>query len=72
MKNSHFVSETDLSRQRDIALTLAKEIIPRKLTFFVETFGCQMNVRDSETIKGWLSMIGYTEAKNKESADFVL
>lgn len=72
MNNTHFVSESDLSRQRNIALTLAKEIIPRKLTFFVETFGCQMNIRDSETIKGWLSMIGYTEAINKDSADFIL
>ena len=72
MNNTNFVSESELSRQRDMALTLAKEIVPRKLTFFVETFGCQMNVRDSETIKGWLSLIGYTQCESKEHADFVL
>jgi len=31
-----------------------------------------MNVRDSETIKGWLSAIGYKDAENKETADFIL
>ncbi len=72
MITSRFVSEKELKEQRVIAEELAREITPRGLTFFVETFGCQMNVRDSETVKGWLSTIGYTEAENKESADFIL
>lgn len=72
MKTNQFISQNELDEQKRIALALSKEIEPRGLTFFVETFGCQMNVRDSETIKGWLSEIGYTEAEDKESADFIL
>lgn len=72
MKTNQFISQNELDEQKRIALALSKEIEPRGLTFFVETFGCQMNVRDSETIKGWLCEIGYTEAEDKESADFIL
>lgn len=72
MRTSHFVSEEELNEQKAVAAELAREIKPRELTYFVETFGCQMNVRDSETVKGWLSMIGYTQAENKESADLIL
>lgn len=72
MKTNQFISQNELDEQKRIALALSKEIEPRGLTFFVETFGCQMNVRDSETIKGWLCEIGYSEAEDKESADFIL
>ena len=40
-------------------------------TFFIQTFGCQMNARDSEKLAGILQQIGYREAED-EHADFVL
>lgn len=40
-------------------------------TFFVTTFGCQMNARDSEKLTGVLKAIGYQEVES-EKADFVL
>lgn len=43
----------------------------RKLTFHVETFGCQMNARDSEKLRGILETIGY-EQVDTEEADFVI
>lgn len=43
----------------------------RPLTFCVNTFGCQMNARDSEKLVGILETIGYTEAED-EHADFVI
>jgi len=43
----------------------------RPLTYCVTTFGCQMNARDSEKLRGILSDIGYQEAEETE-ADFVL
>lgn len=43
----------------------------RGLTFCVVTFGCQMNERDSEKLRGILSLVGYTESES-EDADFVL
>lgn len=41
------------------------------LTFFVRTFGCQMNARDSEKLRGILLQAGLKECENEE-ADFVL
>lgn len=43
----------------------------RPLTFHVTTFGCQMNARDSEKLRGILLKCGYTE-KDDEDADLVL
>jgi tRNA-N(6)-(isopentenyl)adenosine-37 thiotransferase enzyme MiaB len=39
---------------------------------FVNTFGCQQNVNDSEKIKGELSMLGFGMAPCAEEADFIL
>lgn len=41
------------------------------LTFCVNTFGCQMNARDSEKLIGILEQIGYVK-KETEDADFVI
>ena len=43
----------------------------RKLTFHVATFGCQMNARDSEKLRGILEEIGYVPVDTEE-ADLVL
>jgi tRNA-2-methylthio-N6-dimethylallyladenosine synthase len=43
----------------------------RRKTYHIETFGCQMNSRDSEKISGILKQIGYIET-DTEDADFVL
>ncbi len=48
-----------------------EESLGRKLTFYVKTFGCQMNARDSEKLVGILEEIGYVEAED-EHADFVV
>jgi len=41
-------------------------------TYYIETFGCQMNVRDSETAAGLLESIGYGRSESKETADVIL
>jgi len=41
-------------------------------TYFIETFGCQMNVYDSEFIADLLSMRGYSQARRPEEASLVL
>ena len=43
----------------------------RPLTYCVNTFGCQMNARDSEKLIGILEQIGYVK-KETEDADFVI
>ena len=37
------------------------EELGRPMTFFTQTFGCQMNARDSEKLCGILEKIGYVE-----------
>ena len=44
----------------------------RPLTFFVTTFGCQMNAKDSEKLKGILEKVGYVEGESEDEADFVI
>lgn len=43
----------------------------RPLTACVTTFGCQMNARDSEKLRGILREVGYEEGE-EETADFVI
>ncbi|MGN1154842.1 MAG: tRNA (N6-isopentenyl adenosine(37)-C2)-methylthiotransferase MiaB [Agathobacter sp.] len=70
-------SEEETARQYEF-MEKAKEYVAkkeqelgRKLTFCVQTFGCQMNARDSEKLVGILEKIGYTETED-EHADFVI
>jgi tRNA-2-methylthio-N6-dimethylallyladenosine synthase len=41
-------------------------------TFYIETFGCQMNVHDSEKVIGTLVSEGYTQVERPDDADLVL
>ncbi|MCI8512974.1 MAG: tRNA (N6-isopentenyl adenosine(37)-C2)-methylthiotransferase MiaB, partial [Lachnospiraceae bacterium] len=43
----------------------------RRPCFFIQTFGCQMNARDSEKLTGILKEIGFAEGAD-EASDFVL
>ncbi len=43
----------------------------RRPTAFTQTFGCQMNARDSEKLSGILKSAGFAEADSEE-ADFVI
>jgi tRNA-2-methylthio-N6-dimethylallyladenosine synthase len=43
----------------------------RKKRFFIETFGCQMNVNDSEKVAGLLMAEGQEAVGSAEEADFV-
>ena len=52
-------------------ITEISEKLGRPLFSHVETFGCQMNARDSEKLCGILNAIGYQESES-EDADFVI
>jgi tRNA-2-methylthio-N6-dimethylallyladenosine synthase len=47
------------------------ETVPQK-TFYLETFGCQMNVHDSEKVVGTLVREGYRQVESVEQADLIL
>ena len=44
----------------------------KQRTYEVRTFGCQMNVHDSERLTGLLEDAGYVAAENPDSADIVV
>ncbi|MBQ7852134.1 MAG: tRNA (N6-isopentenyl adenosine(37)-C2)-methylthiotransferase MiaB [Muribaculaceae bacterium] len=50
--------------------TKNNEILDKRL--FIETYGCQMNVADSEVVASVMEMAGYSLADNIEQADAVL
>lgn len=41
-------------------------------TFFVRTYGCQMNEHDSEKIRGMMKSVGFTLVDSIEDADIVI
>jgi tRNA-2-methylthio-N6-dimethylallyladenosine synthase len=41
-------------------------------TFYIETFGCQMNVHDSEKVIGTLRHEGYAQVDSEAAADLIL
>lgn len=86
MQIEHFINQIDLTldppseeplrqyyfiaKARMMVAQMEKET-GRKMTFCVNTFGCQMNARDSEKLCGILNAIGYQESES-EDADFVI
>ena len=61
-----------LREQQAIAQALYAELAPRGLRYFIESYGCQMNAHDSETLAGMLETMGFTAASHKDDADFIL
>ena len=59
-----------MAKARDYVKRKSAEL-GRPMTFFTQTFGCQMNARDSDKLVGILEKIGYVEAPD-EKADFVI
>ena len=59
-----------MAKVKDFVEKKSKEI-GRPMTYFVKTFGCQMNARDSEKLVGILEQIGYVEGTDEHS-DFIV
>jgi hypothetical protein len=41
-------------------------------TFYIETFGCQMNAHDSEKVIGTLEQQGYARVQDEDAAGLIL
>lgn len=52
--------------------SLIDKIKNSRKTYFIQTFGCQMNEHDSETIAGMLEDAGYVENTVREDADVIV
>lgn len=71
IKNNIFVNKEIIDKQKDITLKIfEREDKPKK--YHIITFGCQMNVNDSQKLAYMLDNMGIEECKDKESADLVI
>src|SRR5947209_8874223 len=53
-------------------LATAMSSVSTEKTFYIETFGCQMNVHDSEKVIGTLLQQGYSQVETPDEAGLVL
>lgn len=67
------LSKEDVQKQKDKILEIKHILadLPSKKAY-IETYGCQQNVSDSEIIMGMLCDMGYEKTDDKESADFII
>lgn len=66
------ISEERKALQQELIGRVREQVSGKSLTYYVETYGCQMNARDSETISALLEEMGYQSAANKEAAKVIL
>ena len=71
MADRNITSFNNLS-EKDFIKKVKEFFGDSKHTYFVETYGCQMNVRDSQTLKGFFEEMGYTPSEDRQSADAVI
>ncbi|MBE5791894.1 MAG: tRNA (N6-isopentenyl adenosine(37)-C2)-methylthiotransferase MiaB [Clostridiales bacterium] len=69
--NNQKVPMDEISRQFEYAQKV-KEILPEGRKYHIVTLGCQMNVRDSESLSGLFEMMGFSKADTREDADLIL
>ena len=65
------ISSEELAEQENFARAV-RELPDRPQTYFIVTYGCQMNAHDSEKLAGLLESMGMMPAAEKTQADFVL
>jgi tRNA-2-methylthio-N6-dimethylallyladenosine synthase len=63
---------TKLIKRTLFALPKNIRKIGNSYTFFIKTYGCQSNIRDSETISGLLKSLGFKPALVIEKADLII
>ncbi len=70
------IKETDKQlqyiREARELITLISERLGRPLLSCIITFGCQMNARDSEKLRGILDAAGFKDTENEDEADLVI
>lgn len=72
--NTPAVSKEEISRQKNIIKSINSAFAADNKTkkAFVETYGCQQNVNDSELLCGMLVEMGYAITDSREDADLIL
>ena len=65
------VSPEEMKRQ-EMFMEEIRDLPQKPQSYFVVTYGCQMNAHDSEKLAGMLQKMGIPEAEKREEADFVI
>src|SRR6476661_2695041 len=68
----HSVAEPDRSKSMGAPALAMTDPDTRRGTFYLETFGCQMNEHDSEKVAGVLLSRGYRQVESAEAASLIL
>lgn len=72
-RNEVVLSPQEVKKQKDKILEIRHLLSDKRhKKAFVETYGCQQNVSDSEIIMGMLSEMGYEKTLDKDEADFII
>ena len=66
------IPEADIARQREFIDKIAAMHAGRNLRAFVDTYGCQQNVADSQRIMGMLRDMGFALTENVNEADVIV
>lgn len=70
-KQETIVSREEIDRQYGFMHEI--RMLPhRPETYYIVTYGCQMNAHDSEKLAGMLEEMGMTHAPSREESDFVI
>lgn len=62
----------DVDIHYDFSIPEDMRLIGENQTYYIRTYGCQMNEHDTEVMAGLLSLMGYTEASEMKEADVIL
>lgn len=65
-------SKDEVNIIRDFNIDDELKSIGKNQKYFIKTYGCQMNERDSETISAMLESMGYIKCDDYESADLII
>ena len=71
MRKDTAVPQNELESARLAAERINNNMDGRKPTYYIETYGCQMNEHDSEKIAGILERCGYVPAADKAAANII-
>jgi len=71
-RQSKVISVEELQEQQEYIRKVRERIQDKKPKYHITTYGCQMNVHDSEKLAGMLIEMGYKETLNQEEADLIL
>lgn len=66
------IPEDEIALQRQYMKTVRAFLTGERKKYHIVTLGCQMNVRDSETIAGMFAEMGLEKADAREDADIIL